>query len=162
MPSVTEAIAEESGAEVQMVYGDLTDPAAVERIVGEINAKYGQIDILVANAGGDIGAGGTMAAGGGKPEPNDAVFIPLEDVRAVMDRNLLSLHPGLQGGGAGHDGATARAGSSTSGASAGCQAMRAGRSTRRRRRPSTSTPAAWRRSFGRTTSRSTASRRAAR
>jgi len=90
LSSVTEAIAEESGAVVQMVYGDLTDSAAVERIVAEINARYGQIDILVNNAGGDIGAGGTMAANGGKPEPNDAVFIPLEDVKAVIDRNLLS------------------------------------------------------------------------
>ncbi|HZO28261.1 MAG TPA: SDR family NAD(P)-dependent oxidoreductase [Chloroflexota bacterium] len=90
LASVTEAIAEESGAEVQAVHGDLTDPAAVERIVGEINARYGQIDILVNNAGGDIGIGGTMSPTGGKPEPNDAVFIPLEDVRAVIDRNLLS------------------------------------------------------------------------
>ena len=71
-------------------YGDLTDPAAVERIVGEINARYGQIDILVNNAGGDIGVGGTMSPTGGKPDPNDAVFIPLDDVRAVIDRNLLS------------------------------------------------------------------------
>ena len=51
------------GAQVQMVHGDLTDPGAVDRIVSEINARFGQIDILVANAGGDIGAGGTMAAG---------------------------------------------------------------------------------------------------
>src|ERR671915_2114276 len=90
LQSVTEAIAEECGAEVQMVYGDLTDPAAVERIVGEINARYGQVDILVANAGGDIGVGGTMSPTGGKPEPNDGVFIPLDDVRAIIDRNLLS------------------------------------------------------------------------
>ncbi|MGE3270797.1 MAG: SDR family NAD(P)-dependent oxidoreductase [Chloroflexota bacterium] len=90
LASVTDEIAEASGAQVQMVYGDLTDPAAVERIVSEITGRFGQIDILVNNAGGDIGAGGTMSAGGGKPDPNDAVFIPLEDVRAVIDRNLLS------------------------------------------------------------------------
>jgi 3-oxoacyl-[acyl-carrier protein] reductase len=90
LASVVDAIAEESGAEVLMVYGDLTDPEAVERLAGEINARYGQIDILVNNAGGDIGAGGTMSPTGGKPDPNDAVFIPLEDVRAVLDRNLLS------------------------------------------------------------------------
>ncbi|MCC7370871.1 MAG: SDR family oxidoreductase [Chloroflexi bacterium] len=90
LKSVVEEIAEASGAPVQMVYGDLTDPDAVERIVGEITAHYGQIDILVANAGGDIGAGGTMAAGGGKPDPNDAVHVPIEDVQAVIDRNLLS------------------------------------------------------------------------
>jgi 3-oxoacyl-[acyl-carrier protein] reductase len=85
-----DAIAEESGAVVQMVYGDLTDPAAVERIVGEIDARYGQVDILVNNAGGDIGGGGTMSPTGGKPDPNDAIFISLVDVRAVIDRNLLS------------------------------------------------------------------------
>jgi 3-oxoacyl-[acyl-carrier protein] reductase len=90
LASVVDAIAEESGAEVQMAYGDLTDPAEVERIVGEINARYGQLDILVNNAGGDIGVGGTLSPTGGKPDPNDAVFIPLEDVRAVIDRNLLS------------------------------------------------------------------------
>jgi 3-oxoacyl-[acyl-carrier protein] reductase len=90
LQSVVEAIAEESGAEVQMVYGDLTDEDAVDRIAGEISARYGQVDILVNNAGGDIGAGGTMSPTGGKPDPNDAVFIPLEDVRAVLDRNLLS------------------------------------------------------------------------
>ena len=44
----------------------------------------GPIDILVHNAGGDI------AAAGGKPDPNDAVGICEEDVRAVLDRNLLS------------------------------------------------------------------------
>lgn len=90
LKGVVDEIAEASGAEVLMVYGDLTDPAAVERIVAEIIARYGQIDILVNNAGGDIGVGGTMSPTGGKPDPNDAVFIPIEDVRAVIDRNLLS------------------------------------------------------------------------
>ena len=90
LASVVDEIAEASGASVQMVYGDLTDSAAVERIVSEINARNGQIDILVNNAGGDIGVGGTMSPTGGKPDPNDAVFVPLEDVRAVIDRNLLS------------------------------------------------------------------------
>jgi 3-oxoacyl-[acyl-carrier protein] reductase len=90
LKSVVDEIAEASGAEVQMVYGDLTDPQAIARIVDEIDARYGRIDILVNNAGGDIGAGGTMSANGGKPDPNDAVFVPIEDVRAVIDRNLLS------------------------------------------------------------------------
>ena len=35
------------------VHGDLTDPEAVTRIVGEIRAAFGQIDILVTVAGGD-------------------------------------------------------------------------------------------------------------
>ena len=46
--------------------------------------ELGPIDILVHNAGGDI------AAAGGKPEPNDVVHVKEEDVRAVIDRNLLS------------------------------------------------------------------------
>lgn len=66
------------------VLGDLTSPAEVERVVAETAQALGPIDILVHNAGGDI------AAAGGKPNPNDAVFIKQEDVRAVLDRNLLS------------------------------------------------------------------------
>ncbi len=46
--------------------------------------RSGPIDILVHNAGGDI------AAKGGRPDPNDAVHVKEEDVRAVLDRNLLS------------------------------------------------------------------------
>ena len=80
----------ETGADVVAVHGDLTDPAIVDRIVGEIRARFGRIDILVNNAGGDIGAAGTGGPNAGKPEPNDCVFIPVEDVRAILDRNLLS------------------------------------------------------------------------
>jgi 3-oxoacyl-[acyl-carrier protein] reductase len=90
LASVVDAVAAETDGEVLMVHGDLTDPAAVERIVGEIRFRFGQIDILVNNAGGDIGTAGTMGAGGGKPDPNDAVFIPIDDVRAFLDRNLMS------------------------------------------------------------------------
>jgi 3-oxoacyl-[acyl-carrier protein] reductase len=64
--------------------GDLTRPEDVDRIVGDAATLLGPIDILVHNAGGDI------AAAGGKPDPNDAVHIRPEDVRAVIDRNLLS------------------------------------------------------------------------
>jgi 3-oxoacyl-[acyl-carrier protein] reductase len=68
----------------------VTDEAAVERIGAETRARLGRIDILVNCAGGDIGAAGTGGPGGGKPRPNDAVFIPMADVRAVIDRNLIS------------------------------------------------------------------------
>ena len=64
--------------------GDLTNAADVQRVVAETCSELGPIDILVHNAGGDI------AAAGGKPNPNDCVHIKLEDVRAVLDRNLLS------------------------------------------------------------------------
>ena len=53
-------------------------------MVETADEELGPIDILVHNAGGDI------AAKGGKPDPNDAVGIREEDVRAVLDRNLLS------------------------------------------------------------------------
>src|SRR5206468_10469187 len=64
--------------------------AAVNRIAAEIRDQLGAIDVLVNCAGGDIGAAGTGGPGGGKPQPNDAVFIPMADVRAVLDRNLMS------------------------------------------------------------------------
>ncbi len=66
------------------VLGDLTRSEDADRIVAETSATLGPVDILVHNAGGDI------AAAGGKPNPNDAVFIKHEDVRAVLDRNLMS------------------------------------------------------------------------
>jgi len=66
------------------VLGDLTDAAQVAEVVSAVEAALGPIDILVHNAGGDI------AAAGGKPEPNDAVMIAEADVRAVLERNLLS------------------------------------------------------------------------
>jgi 3-oxoacyl-[acyl-carrier protein] reductase len=62
----------------------------VKRIAGEIRARFGQIDILVACAGGDIGARGIATPSAGKPDPNDAVFVSTEDVQAVLGRNLFS------------------------------------------------------------------------
>ena len=48
----------------------------------EIEAKLGTVNILVNCAGGDIGASG------GKPDPNDALGIPLEDIKALTENNL--------------------------------------------------------------------------
>ena len=64
--------------------GDLTKGEDIARVVAESGSALGPIDILVHNAGGDI------AAAGGKPDPNDAVNIKEADVRAVLERNLLS------------------------------------------------------------------------
>ena len=72
------------------IWGDVTDESEVKRMAGEIRRRLGRIDILVANAGGDIGAGGTGVGRGGRPNPDDGIGIPLADIRAVMDRNLLS------------------------------------------------------------------------
>jgi 3-oxoacyl-[acyl-carrier protein] reductase len=90
LAEVARTIATEQSVDALPVHGDLADEAAVERIVGEIHASLGGIDILVHCAGGDIGAAGTGAPNGGKPEPNDAVFVSLADVKAILDRNLLS------------------------------------------------------------------------
>jgi 3-oxoacyl-[acyl-carrier protein] reductase len=78
------AIGEAHGVPTCRVLGDLSDGAEVERVVAAVEAELGPIAILVHNAGGDI------AAAGGKPDPNDAVTIKEVDVRAVLDRNLLS------------------------------------------------------------------------
>jgi 3-oxoacyl-[acyl-carrier protein] reductase len=72
------------GVRTCRVRGDLTREDEVDRAAGEVERSLGPVDILVHNAGGDI------AAAGGKPDPNDAVFIKPVDVRAVLDRNLLS------------------------------------------------------------------------
>ncbi|WP_010586492.1 SDR family NAD(P)-dependent oxidoreductase [Schlesneria paludicola] len=77
-------IGETYGVRTFRVLGDLTVNGDVERIVGEVTEALGPISVLVHNAGGDI------AAAGGKPNPNDAVMVKEVDVRAVLDRNLLS------------------------------------------------------------------------
>jgi 3-oxoacyl-[acyl-carrier protein] reductase len=77
-------IAETHAVATIPVLGDLTEGAAVERVFDTVGDRLGALAIVVHNAGGDI------AAAGGKPDPNDAVHIKEEDVRAVLDRNLLS------------------------------------------------------------------------
>lgn len=84
LTAAAEEIARAHGVRTVKVLGDLTRVPDVERVVGEVAEALGPIDILVHNAGGDI------AAGGGKPDPNDVVNVKEEDVRAVIDRNLLS------------------------------------------------------------------------
>ena len=67
LTATARAIAEAHGVPDCRTLGDLTDGAAVARVVAEVEAELGPIDILVHNAGGDI------AAAGGRPDPNDAV-----------------------------------------------------------------------------------------
>ena len=90
LKAVAEEIAEEQGTAVFPVYGDLTDQNVVERIVGEITGQFSQIDILITCAGGDIGSKGLKGPKAGKPESNDGVFVSLEDIRTVLDRNLMT------------------------------------------------------------------------
>ncbi len=87
---VAREIQAESGGNVLPVHGNLAEPEVVRRVVGAIRAAFGRIDILVNCAGGDIGAAGTGAPMAGKPARNDAVFISYEDLRSVLDRNLMT------------------------------------------------------------------------
>ena len=90
LAAVAAEIADAHGGEVLSVHGDLGDPAVVERATAEIEERFGDIDILVNNAGGDIGSQGTGGERGGKPVVNDALEIPLEDVRTILERNLMT------------------------------------------------------------------------
>jgi NAD(P)-dependent dehydrogenase (short-subunit alcohol dehydrogenase family) len=84
-PSLTALAATLSGrggAKVTAVTGDISQQDDVAAMVKKVEAQLGSISILVNCAGGDI------AAKGGKPNPNDALNISLEDAMAVMNRNF--------------------------------------------------------------------------
>jgi 2-hydroxycyclohexanecarboxyl-CoA dehydrogenase len=70
------------GGRVAAVTGNIGDKSAVAAMKTEIESKLGTVEVLVNCAGGDIGASG------GKPEPNDALGIPLEDIKALTENNL--------------------------------------------------------------------------
>lgn len=68
---------------VTAVIGDISKEGDVALLVKKVEDTLGPISILVNCAGGDI------AAKGGKPNPNDALNISLEDAHAVMNRNFI-------------------------------------------------------------------------
>ncbi len=88
MQQVADDIAAACDGETLAVHGDLTLPEEVRRNAAEIRQQWGQIDLLVCCAGGDIGAGGTDVGRGGRPEDDDCLNISLEDMQSVFDRNL--------------------------------------------------------------------------
>ena len=90
LDAVAKEIANETGANVLAVHGDLTDLDVVENHVASIRSHFGHIDILVNNAGGDIGTQGVTGENAGKPVANDAINVSLEDIRTVLDRNLMT------------------------------------------------------------------------
>jgi len=90
LAAVAQAIADAHGAKTVAVHGDLSDPEVVAELAGQIEGELGPIDILVNCAGGDVGAKGTSAPLAGKPEGNDAIHISLADIKAVLDRNLMT------------------------------------------------------------------------
>src|SRR4051794_26603841 len=73
MAQVARDVAAAGEGEAIGVWGDVTIEAEVKRIATEIRAKWGQIDLLVCCAGGDIGAGGTGVGRGGRPENDDCL-----------------------------------------------------------------------------------------
>ncbi|MBV8443329.1 MAG: SDR family oxidoreductase [Hyphomicrobiales bacterium] len=79
--AVAKALARHGGR-VVAVTGNIGDKAAVARMKQTIEAELGTVAILVNCAGGDIGVSG------GKPEPNDALGIPLEDIKALTENNF--------------------------------------------------------------------------
>jgi NAD(P)-dependent dehydrogenase (short-subunit alcohol dehydrogenase family) len=74
---------EKHGVRTVAVTGNIGNQAAVLKMRQEIEAAFGAIDILVNCAGGDIGAAG------GKPVPNNVLDIPLEDIQALTNNNLI-------------------------------------------------------------------------
>jgi 3-oxoacyl-[acyl-carrier protein] reductase len=72
-------IAAETGRAPHVVVGDVTGPGAAERFVAEAEAAFGQVDILVANAGG--------------PPSTTFETTTDEQYRAALEMNLLgSIH----------------------------------------------------------------------
>ncbi|HET7086591.1 MAG TPA: SDR family oxidoreductase [Rhizomicrobium sp.] len=83
LTALAEELSQRGGAKVVSVTGDISKEGDVAAMVKTIEAALGPISILVNCAGGDI------AAKGGKPNPNDALNISLEDAHAVMNRNFI-------------------------------------------------------------------------
>jgi 3-oxoacyl-[acyl-carrier protein] reductase len=81
---VAKEIAETYGVKSYFIAAEMRDPLQVKWLIDRSIELLGSIDILVNNAGGDIGAVTP------RPDPNDALDISVEDIQAVIDRNLMS------------------------------------------------------------------------
>lgn len=73
----------ELGVRTIGVVGNIADEETTRAIVDQVESRLGPLSVLVNCAGGDI------AAKGGKPNPNDALGVKLEDIQALLDRNLI-------------------------------------------------------------------------
>ena len=90
LATIAGEIAKTHGVETLHVCGDLSNEASVKAVVAQIRARFGRIDILINNAGGDIGTKGVDAPQAGKPDHNDAVFIGDADLQMILNRNLMT------------------------------------------------------------------------
>ena len=82
LEAVAQAISSEHGTRVLPVHGDLTEENTVKVLANEIRAHLGRIDVLVNNAGGDIGSEGVLGPRGGKPPGTIMPFLsPLKTSR---------------------------------------------------------------------------------
>ena len=80
------ALAEEfarKGGRAIAVTGDISSSEAVASMVATAQARLGPVSILINCAGGDIGADGN------KPNPSHPTNFKLDDVMAVLNRNLI-------------------------------------------------------------------------
>jgi NAD(P)-dependent dehydrogenase (short-subunit alcohol dehydrogenase family) len=82
LDQVVKAI-EAHGVKSVGVTGNIGDQSAVARMKAAIEAKLGEVEILVNCAGGDIGATGN------KPKPNTALDISFEDIKVLTENNLI-------------------------------------------------------------------------
>ncbi|MDB5322686.1 MAG: short-chain dehydrogenase/reductase [Phycisphaerales bacterium] len=80
---VAARIAANTGAKTVSICGNIADEAQVAAMVEKVEATLGPISVLVNNAGGDI------ALRGGKPKPNSGLGVPMEDARAIFERNII-------------------------------------------------------------------------
>lgn len=71
------------GVKTTTVTGNIGDRDAVARMRADIEGVFGQVDVLVNCAGGDIGASGN------KPEPNNILGITYEDLITLTNNNLI-------------------------------------------------------------------------
>lgn len=71
------------GTRTMGVTGNIGDRDAVAAMRAEIEGKFGDVEILVNCAGGDIGASGN------KPDPNNILGITYEDLLTLTNNNLI-------------------------------------------------------------------------
>jgi 2-hydroxycyclohexanecarboxyl-CoA dehydrogenase len=74
---------EAMGVKTTTVTGNIGDRDAVQKMREDIETAFGQVDVLVNCAGGDIGASGN------KPDPNNILGITYEDLTTLIANNLV-------------------------------------------------------------------------